>query len=54
MILLNKDIIIHGDIKQRSIVQCGSSCKINDLQSSRKIGDATCNAEKYNLGYFPP
>ena len=45
LILLHTEIIFHGDIKPRSIVQCGSSWKLTDLQSSRKIGDATCNAE---------
>ena len=23
------------------------------MQSSRKIGDANCNADKYNWGYYP-
>ena len=31
MILLHTEIIFHGDIKPRSIVQCGSSWKLNDL-----------------------
>ena len=54
LILLHTEIIFHGDIKPRSIVQCGSSWKLTDLQSSRKIGDATCNKEKYNWGCCPP
>ena len=48
LILLNTEIISHGDIKLRIIVQCGSSWKLTDFQYSRKIGDATCNADKYN------
>ena len=54
LIILHTDIIFHGDIKPQSIVKCGSSWKITDLQSSRKIGYVTCNAEKYNLGCCPP
>ena len=54
LILFHTDIIFHGDIKPRSIVQYGSSWKLSNLHSSRKIGDATCNAEKYNWGYCPP
>ena len=54
LILFNIEITFHGDIKARSIVQCGSSWKLTDLKSSHKIGDANCNAEKYNWGYCPP
>ena len=54
MILLHIEIKFHSDIKPRSIVQCGSSWKLNDLHYSRKIGDATRNTEEYNLGYCPP
>ena len=49
LILLHTEIIFHGGIKQQSIVQCGSSWKLTDLQPSHKIGDVTRNAEKYNL-----
>ena len=35
-------------IKPRSILQCVRSWKLGNLQSSRKIGNATFNAEKYN------
>ena len=49
LILLHTEIIFHGDIKPRSIVQCGSSWKLTDLQPSHKIGDVTRNAEKYNM-----
>ena len=54
LILFHTEIIIHGDIQRRSIAKCGSSWKLNYLQSSHKIGDATFNADKYNLGYCPP
>ena len=54
LILFHTEKIFHGDIKPWSIMQRGSLWKINDLQSSRKIGDTTHNAEKYNWGYFPP
>ena len=54
MILLHTEIIFHGDIKPRSILQCRISCKITDFRSSFKIGDETFNAEKYNWGYYPP
>ena len=43
LILLHTEIIFHGGIKQQSIVQCGSSWKLTDLQYSQKIADANCN-----------
>ena len=54
LILLHTEIIFQCDIKPGSILQCGISWKLADLQSSRKIGDATCNKEKYNWGCCPP
>ena len=54
LILLHTEIVFHGDIKPLSIVQCGRSWKLTDLQSSWKIFDATSNADKYNWGYCPP
>ena len=54
LIILHTEIIFHGDIKPRIIVQCGISWKITDLKSSHKIGDKTCNTEKYNWSYCPP
>ena len=44
LILLHIEIIFHGDIKQQSIVQCGRSWKLTDLQPSHKIGDVPHNA----------
>ena len=44
LILLHIEIIFHGDIKQRSIVQCVKSWKLTDLRSSQKIGYANHNA----------
>ena len=54
LILLNPEIIFHGDIKPRSIMKCGNSCKLTELNYSQKIGDATHNTEKYNWVYCPP
>ena len=54
MILLHTDIIFHCDVKPQSIVQCGSSWKLTDFQSSRKIGNATRNIDKYNWGCCHP
>ena len=34
LVLLHTDIIFHGDIELQGIVQCGSSWKVTDLQSS--------------------
>ena len=52
LILFHTVIIFHGDIKPQSIVQCVSSWKLTDLNTSQKIGDATHNVEKYNWGYI--
>ena len=54
LILLHTYILFYFYIKPRSIVPCGFSWKLTDLQSSRKIGDAIRNAEKCNCGYCPP
>ena len=48
LILLHTEIIFHGDIKTLSIVKCGRSWKLTDMQSSHKIGDVTRNTEKHN------
>ena len=53
LILFHTEIIFHSDIKTWSILQCGSSWKLTEFQSLQKIGDAACNAEKYNWGYYP-
>ena len=36
MILFQIEIIFHGDINPQSILKCGSSWKLTDLQSSQK------------------
>ena len=54
LILLHTEIVFNGDIELWSIVQCGSSCKLTDLHSSRKIRNVTRNVEKYNWGYCLP
>ena len=48
LIILHTEIIFHGDIKTLSIVKCGRSWKLTDMQSSHKIGDVTRNTEKHN------
>ena len=50
LIILRTEIMFHCDSKPHSIVQCGRSRKLSDLQYSRKIGNATRNAERYNWG----
>ena len=54
LILSHTDIIFHSDIKPWNIVKCRSSRKLTELHSSRKIGDANCNVEKFIWGYCPP
>ena len=54
LIFLHTGIMFHGDIKPRIILQCGSSCKVTDFPSSRKIDYVTHNSDKYNWGYCTP
>ena len=54
LIILHTEVIFHGDIKPQSIAKCGSSWKLTGLNSSRKIGDASRNEERYTWGYCPP